>query len=389
MENKNKIGLILVPEHTNYGAQLQSFATQKAVESFGFETEIIINKSNRKNNKVKFYWGLIPWVLDRFFAPKKKDRYKGLDVDHEKNHQLRKLSAAKFKETYLKNIRVCKGYRDLELAAQSYKAVLIGSDQMWQPGVAFGNFISMRFVPKGIRRISYATSCGVTSYPRYCYKSSSDMWHSFDFLSTREEQGRDLIREVCGKEIKVEVMPDPTYLLCKQEWEKLIPAKRMLDEDYVVCYLIGDDVEQKLCAKRYAQQRGLKLVSLMSNESVSKVDMTFSDINIMGAGPVDFINWIRGSKCLFTDSFHGLAFSVINEIQLYVFYRHKSGTDKSKNSRIDNILKLWGLENRLIKNPSYDWNTTVESYIDYSIVTRKVLQERNRGLEYLKRALTF
>ena len=215
------------------------------------------------------------------------------------------------------------------------------------------------------------------------------MWHSFDFLSTREEQGRDLIREVCGKEIKVEVMPDPTYLLCKQEWEKLIPAKRMLDEDYVVCYLIGDDVEQKLCAKRYAQQRGLKLVSLMSNESVSKVDMTFSDINIMGAGPVDFINWIRGSKCLFTDSFHGLAFSVINEIQLYVFYRHKSGTDKSKNSRIDNILKLWGLENRLIKNPSYDWNTTVESYIDYSIVTRKVLQERDRGLEYLKRALTF
>ena len=389
MANKPRIGLILVPEHTNYGAQLQSFATQKAVESFGCDTEIIIYKANKSNRNVKFYWGLIPWFIKRLLASKVQDRYKGLDEVHEKNHQMRKAASKAFKEKYLKNIRICNGYNELVQAGQSYNAVLIGSDQMWQPGVAFGNFISMRFVPDGVRRISYATSCGVSKYPKYCYKSSKDMWMRFDFLSTREEQGKALIKDVCGKNIKVEVLADPTYLLSKQEWEDCIPTQKMLKEPYVVCYLIGNDVEQKLCAKRYAQHKGLKIVSLMSNESVSPVDMNFADINIMGAGPEDFINWIRGADCLFTDSFHGLAFSVINEKQLYVFYRHKSGVSVTKNSRIDNIIQMWGIQNRLIVDENFDWVNYIETPIDFDIVSQKVAEKRTEGLFYLKKALNF
>lgn len=389
MTKKTKIGLILVPEHTNYGAQLQSFATQKAVESFGCDTEILIYRANKSNRNIKFYWGLIPWFINNLRTPKVQNRYKGLDENHEKNHQLRKAASKNFKETYLKNIRICNGYKELVQAGSSYNAVLIGSDQMWQPGVAFGNFISMRFVPKGVRRISYATSCGVSKYPKYCYRSAKDMWESFDFLSTREEQGKTIIQDVCGKDTKVEVLVDPTYLLSKQEWENYIPIQKKLDEPYVVCYLIGNDVEQKLCAKRYAQCKGLKLVSLMSNESVSEVDMDFADINVMGAGPNDFINWIRGAECVFTDSFHGLAFSVINEKQLYVFYRHKTGIAKTKNSRIDNIIKLWNIQNRLILDSNCNWEKYKEIPINYTILSKKVAEKRIEGLNYLKRALDF
>lgn len=390
MANKSKIGLILVPEHTNYGAQLQSYATKKVVESFNCDTEILVYKPNKSNRHIKFYWGLIPWFLVHILTPKKHDRYKGLDEEHAKNHQMRKAAAKAFKETHLQNIRVCNSYDELVKAAQSYDAVLIGSDQMWPAGVAFGSFISMRFVPKSVRRISYATSCGGFKYPKYCYKSSKDMWTSFDFLSTREEQGKVLIQEICGKDINVEVLVDPTYLLSKQEWEENIPMKRMLDEQYVVCYLIGDDVEQKLCAKRYAQSKGVKLVALMSNESVSPVDMNFADINIMGAGPEDFINWIRGSECLFTDSFHGLAFAVINEKQLFVYYRHKSGVAKTKNTRIDNVIKIWEIEDRLIEDAAgRDWGDYIETSIDYNEVSQIVARKRVEGLDYLEKALSF
>ena len=385
---KCKVGLILVPEHTNYGAQLQSYATQQVVESLGCDTEILLYKASGNRN-IKFYWGLIPWYISTLRKPKRADRYKNLDDVHAENHRLRKEASKAFMNSYLKNFHKCVGYDELVKVGGSYDAVMIGSDQMWPAGIAFGSFISMRFVPKGVRKISYGTSCGVTSYPKYCYKSSAEMWRSFDFLSTREEQGKKLIQEVCGKDIRVEVLCDPTYLLSRDEWEERMPTKQMFNEKYVVCYLIGNDVEQKMCAKRYAQQKNMKLVALMSNESVSEIDTTFADVNIIGAGPVDFINWIRGSECFFTDSFHGLAFSVINEKQFYVFYRHKYGIEKTRNSRIDNIINMWGIQDRLITDASRNWNIYVDKLIDYRTVSSRVAEKRREGLEYLKQALTF
>lgn len=387
--NVIKVGLILVPNHTNYGAQLQSFATQHIVESLGCKTEIIQYKSPRFNKKIKFYWGLIPWLIKSGFSSKINKRYRNLDSIHAENHRLRKIASNEFKNKYLKNFHKCTSYDELVNTAHTYNAVLIGSDQLWQPGVAFGNFISMRFVPKGVRKISYATSCGVTTYPKYCYKSSADMWKSFDYLSTREETGKELIKKICGDEINVKVHIDPTYLLTKQDWEENIPVKRMLSEKYILCYLIGNNIEQKNCAKQYAHNKKLKLVSLMSNESVSEIDTTFSDLNIIGAGPEDFINWIRGAECIFTDSFHGLAFSIINEKQFYAFYRHKTGISKTKNSRIDNILALFGLQARLITEIDINWQTHNELPIEYNAVNYIVEKKRNDGIAYLKQALSF
>lgn len=70
MANKPKVGLILVPNHTNYGAQLQSYATQQVVESMGCDTEILEYNGSSKRN-IKFYWGLIPWYIENLRKPKK------------------------------------------------------------------------------------------------------------------------------------------------------------------------------------------------------------------------------------------------------------------------------------------------------------------------------
>lgn len=384
--SKKKIGLVLACMHTNYGAQLQSYATQQAVESLGFDTEVIIHKSAGRKH-IKFYWGMIPWYINILRKPKKSDRYKNIDADHALNLKKRIENYKRFNKEYMHNINTYVGYSNLCNGGKQCDAVLIGSDQMWIPGVAFGNHISLRFVPDNVRKISYATSCGVSEYPKYVYKSSRDMWRRFDYISTREEQGKKIIMAVCG-DIDVKVVLDPTYILTKEEWEQRIPYKRMLEEKYVFCYFLGNNVAQKKYAQQYAASKGVKLVSIMSNESVSPVDMTFSDINTMDASPVEFINWIRGAECVFTDSFHGLAFSVINEVQFYVFYRHQQNVQGSRNSRIDNILKLWELQSRLIANPENVKNITENSPIDYLKVGDKLNNERSYSLDYLKTSLS-
>ncbi len=385
MKDMKTVGLIMANPLSNYGAHLQAFATQYAIDKLGVNTEII--ERSPKLRKFKYSdWRIIFYFWRIKFNKKKKESIK-YDAEFQKLRKDRAICAKEFRESRLHNIRSFQSYEELVERAKSYSAVLIGSDQMWPPGAAFENTGSLRFVPEGVDRISYATSLGVSYYPRYCWKSSREMWKNIDFLSVREEQGAEIIRKVCNNDINVKVVADPTYLLTKEEWEKTIPVKKMCDKKYVFCYFLGNDEQSKLCAKRYAEKHNLHLVSILSCESYSDIDRTFADENVGAVSPEDFINWVRGAEVVFTDSFHGLAFSVINHKQFFVFYRYKSNSKGSRNSRINNILKMWDCTNRLIEDPEINWDNTNIPSIDYDVVEELVSAKREDSLQYLKTAL--
>lgn len=383
----NKIGLVLAHKGTNYGALLQAYATQQIIESFGFQTEIINYKAHKYHRSLKFDWGLFPFlyntIKNKFNKKKINNR---LDIVHLENNAERKLRGDEFRQSMLKNIKTYQGYTSLKKAGQTCKAVLIGSDQQWLPGVSFGNHLSLRFVPKNVRKISYATSLGVSKYPIYCHHSAAIMWKSIDFLSVREEEGKTIIQDICN-EIEVKVVADPTYLLTKEEWEKLIVPKKMTDEKYILCYFLGNSVKQKQLAAKFAKSKGLKCFSIVSDESYSDIDLSFCDKPIIGASPMDFINWIRGAEYIITDSFHGLAFSVINRKQFFIFYRKRDDAKQSRNSRIDNILRMWNLNKRLVETEAASISDIDK--IDYEEVSKLVNNKRIDSLEFLKRALKF
>lgn len=383
----NKVGLVLAHKGTNYGALLQAYATQQIVETLGFQTEIINYKADKYQRSLKFDWGLFPFFYNAIknkFAKKKIKCH--LDSIHLKNNAERKLRGDEFRQSMLKNIKTYQGYTNLKNAGQSCKAVLIGSDQQWLPGVSFGNHLSLRFVPKSTRKISYATSLGVSTYPTYCHHSAAMMWKSIDFLSVREEEGKKIIQNIC-KGITVKVVADPTYLLTKEEWEERITPKKMSDEKYILCYFLGNSTRQKQLAAKFAKAKGLKCYSLMSDESYSNIDLTFCDKSIIGASPMDFINWIRGAEYIITDSFHGLAFSVINKKQFFIFYRKRDDAKQSRNSRIDNILRMWNLKDRFVETEAESISDIAK--IDYDEVSKLVDNKRADSLEFLKCALKF
>ena len=127
----------------------------------------------------------------------------------------------------------------------------------------------------------------------------------------------------------------------------------------------------------------------MSDESYSPYDKEYADVLVQGERPEDFINWIRGSEIVFTDSFHGTAFSVINEKQFFVFYRKRLDAKQSRNSRIDNILSKWNLKDRLITDNEIDWNFYDLEMIDYNKVKSILGVEREKSLTFLNKALHF
>ncbi len=383
-----KIGLILANPITNYGAHLQAFATQYVVDKLGVTTEVMDVSKTNESYHYKIDFGFFVYALkkisNKLFGKKHGFSY---DEAYYSNVKERTAIAADFRKRRLHDEHIYLTYEELASRAKDLDGVIIGSDQMWLPGSSFSSINSLNFVPKGVKRLSYATSLGVEKYPKYCWNSARQMWERMDFVSVREKQGADIIKKVCKNKVDVKVVVDPTYLLTKEQWEILIPIEKMSEDKYVFCYFLGNNEESKLCAKRYAETHNLKLVSILSSESFSPIDRSYADVTLGAISPETFINWIRGAECVFTDSFHGLAFSVINQKQFFVFYRHKKDPRVSKNSRIDNILKTWNIPDRLLTNPNVDWNIETPVPINYLEVDKVMIEERESSLAYLKTML--
>lgn len=380
-----KIGLCLAYKGVNYGMLLQAFAMQRIVEKMGYETEIIDYKRVGYKHIRMTPWLPVYFVTELIKQQKKKKDTPVLDRVHRVNLDERKKVSNIFIENKLLNRVKCNGIIELEkYTRESFNGVLVGSDQIWPPDAAFGNFTTLRFAPDSMNKISYATSLGVSQYPFYCKSSAAQFWKRINHISVREEQGKKIINDICN--VPVQVVLDPTYLFTKDEWKELIPEERLINEKYILCYFLGSTQEHKKLARAYADKLGIKLVTILSTESVSPIDTSFADEVITGYGPDKFINLIRGAKCVMTDSFHGLAFSVINNKNFYVFYRTKVGSKNSRNSRIDNILNTWGLQKRLVLNDAdvsdFDLNP-----IDYNRVNQIISKEREKSLKYLKDAL--
>lgn len=380
-----KIGLCMSFKNAddNYGMILQAFSTQQIVEKLGYETEIIdYKRTNWKHIRITPF--LIPFFMSEFTRRKKSKGEKQNDEIHLQNIRQRNISANAFRDKNFHNIVECTGIDALEKKALSYNGVLVGSDQLWLPTVAFSNFYTLRFVPSFINKISYATSLGVSSYPWYCKSSAVNYWKRINHLSVREQQGKEIIQNLCN--VPVEVVLDPTYLLTSNDWLDRIPLNNEIAEKYILCYFLGDNKFHKETARKFADLTHLKLVSILSPESYSDIDISYADEIIMGKGPDVFINLIRNAEYVFTDSFHGVAFSIINKKQFYVFYRTPVGSKESRNSRIDNILSKFGLQDRIVTEdnctPLYD-----DTIIDYDSVHSILEKERIRSLKFLADSL--
>ena len=273
-----KIGLIIANPITNYGAHLQGYATQCVIDSLGAKTAVLDIAKVKGKAFVDFGYIVEAFkVLSRrVFKNNQKQNYDSL---FRQNVKERTRRADEFRSRRLHDVVTYTDYARLIRDAKSYDTIMIGSDQMWPPGMSFSSLYSLRFVPQGVKRASYATSLGVSEYPRYCWNSARDMWTKMDYLSVREEQGANIIRTVCKDKVDVKVVVDPTYLMTKEQWEDVIPIQRMSERRYVFCYFLGDDVNSKLCAKRYAEKNNLHLVSILSCESFSDIDYIFTALN--------------------------------------------------------------------------------------------------------------
>lgn len=379
-----KVGICACYDTLNYGSMLQSFATQVVIDNLGYDSEYILYK---KKKTPIFLLKQIPRLLnknlmfDKMLVLKKTwalKKYPGIAL---KNKE-RERAFKRFQEKYYRKFSpVYYGYDQLCKCAMNYDSVLVGSDQLWTPGGLATNFYNLMFVPDNVNKISYATSFGVSSIPWYQKGRTKKYLRRINYLSVREVKGAQIVNEISG--LKANIVVDPTLLLTKDKWAEAVPEKRLVEEPYIFCYFLGENCIHRDIAEELKTKTGLKIVSTPFLDSFVERDLNFGDLQLFDVGPDDFVNLIRGAEYILTDSFHGSVFSILHHKKFVTLNRFADG-GQSRNSRIDSLCALLGLEERRYKT---DIAAQITEPIDYETVEEKLTVLRKESLVFLEKAL--
>lgn len=97
------------------------------------------------------------------------------------------------------------------------------------------------------------------------------------------------------------------------------------------------------------------------------------------SGPKEFLWYVSNAELVITNSFHGLAFSVIFQKSFYVSVR------KDGETKLEGMLKELGLEERTFKMDIDFENTSF--YLNYEDVDKKLDHLKKKSYEYLKKSL--
>lgn len=380
-----KIGILTQPLHTNYGGLLQAFALQKYLRDMGHEVLTVDYE-----NKPKMW--LFPYRLARRCVTKFVLR-RNITLFPKPITQ----GTGKFTQRFIEeNIRTTKKIfapaRERDFAEYGFEAFVVGSDQTWRP--AYSPYMPTFFLDflgnnTGTRRVAYASSFGKDEweFTPAMTKICAPLAKKFHAISVREDSGVSLCEKYLG--VSAEHVIDPTMLLSKEDYceivardeergnlEKRDPAKRLF------AYVLDEAEEKRTLIHIVAGTLGLTPEEIMpSREDLTAGKEVFPPVSA----------WLRGfrdAEFVVTDSFHGCVFSIIFNKPFIAIGNASRGM-----SRFRSLLKMFGLENRLVSTGENSANLRervsplISEKIDWGAVNALRSCEQSRSREFLENAL--
>lgn len=382
---RKSIGIITICKTNNYGAELQAFATQKRLEQMGYDAEII-DYLYYKN------WRFKDTVLSRpFIAQSVKEkflywlkyRFIGWIVDKilpvfNRNEKQRKRNYQSFIDNGCFS-RQYKSMEELYHANTDYDIYIVGSDQVWNPLSSSSiEPYFLTFAPRNARKLAYASSFGISSLKPELTKRYATLLNNLDAISVREQSGVELVKQLTGRQAKLVV--DPTLLLNKEGWMPYMkPIIGLTPQSYVLVYQLLPSQVLMDIALKIGQEKNLPVYCICKRSYV--MEQRNGTINILDAGPSEFLWLISNAACVITNSFHGTAFSV-NFATPFCCILNR---ERKNNGRMTSLLNRLSLENHILYE---DKVAEFEVMSAFEAVKNEKLKELVKdSIDYLTKAI--
>ena len=380
------MGVCLRYTQNNYGSKLQALATVKLFEELGVDYEIIRYNKKTLDFGLKSLSRCFNWVFinDRYCQFQRAIEFKR-HPNVKKQIDIRNKAFESFDHCFEKHLSpIYDSYGALKKeCSQKYQNVITCSDQLWSPAALASGFYNLMFVPQNVLKISLASSFGVSNIPWYQKRRTKQYLNRIEHISMRENRGAEIVKELTGKDVPV--LMDPVFAFDKEEWNSMIEPAPSEWGEYIFCYFLGQNPEHRVVAKELAAKTGMKIVTLRHLDSYTAEDENFGDVAPYDVDPKRFLNILRNASYVCTDSFHGVAFSIIFEKKFLAFNRYNDKSSNSKNSRIDSVCTNLDLQNRRFFNVENAFETLFRD-IDYVVVGEKLNWYKQNTKSFLKNA---
>jgi hypothetical protein len=366
-----KIGQLTFHGSHNYGSVLQAYALSKKLQMLGHETELInlrpqsqkeaykiIRDSDRGAHKM-FRYLIYPALKKRF------DNYERFI------NEVLPISKKEYTST-----------EEMKNEEFDYDAYICGGDQIWNPACQdFETAYYLQFLDKEnkAKKISYSPSLGKTEFSEETLQKIRSWVQGFDSISVRESRGAAIIQKLTEK--KVHTVCDPVLLLERDEWEKLA-VKPKYKKPYILVYFLENNHGSRELTEYLRKITGYDVV--IFNEYIRDFARPYH--KAYSASPEEFVGLFMNASLVYTNSFHGTAFSTIFERPFIsaIAVDQENASNNNDSRKIDYLKKI-GLENRLYTTGKPDINDLLK--IDYTEARVKIKKFREYSLEYLKDAL--
>lgn len=380
-----KIGLAINYDYPDYGGMLQSYALYLKLNSLGYDAKPFdIDNLKKDINRKKWRYFLRHIFDGTIVAEKSRVLFKKIkrkfDPKLNKNLNKRYDALDAFSKGSFNTIDGIHSWNDLSSCSRNCDCVIVGSDQLWLPSNIEADYYTLSFVPEKVTKIAYATSFGVSKIQKDQASKVSSFLSRFEHLSAREYSGQEIIKQYAN--IEAELVCDPTMLLSRNEWDCVCSNGRVIEDEYIFCYFMGDNPWQREFVSKLKKRTGLKIVSLLHLDQIIKTDEKYCDYAPFNVSPSDFINLVKNAKYVCTDSFHGSVFSLIYNKTFYTFMRFSEKATLSTNNRIVTLLDKVGLSNALVEK-NYDFEEQFNKTINFEDVNLKMKAFRESSLSYL------
>lgn len=327
-----KVGILTVNRAINVGAVLQAYALQEILRSIGHDAWVInymqpeVENSNRPKRTFSKMLKLLfqGHLRSVYYYPSsiKSQKIKNSHFDY-------------FLNNYLHCTQVC----NQDTIPTDFDAYVIGSDQVWnwnifrrQDPVFWGLFNKK----ENAKLISYAASTSKESLQKTDKSFIEKALSNFSLISVREEPAAQFLNQEFNIPTEVTTNIDPTLAANPKIWNNF-ESDIVPNEPYIFAY-----------AARSYQKNPLLFVQ-RANELGKKMNCRVVFMSYLHHSPVDYVALIKHAQAVITSSFHGVAFSLIFNKQLFAMlygdeqdYRYKSllesigASDKLYN--IENII---------------------------------------------------
>lgn len=356
-----RLGILSITDELNYGNRLQNYACNVLLKEIG-ETENIIvhNISSVNRNTIKY---LIFKILPgQVLAYRKALRRGKLDVQKMRNFRkfTRKMNNVNVKYSTKKDLeKLCK--------MKNYNAILVGSDQVWNPDFAGYDYFFLCFI-ESYKRFSFAASIGYDKLSPEVLERYAEYWKQMNYISVRESSAADIVEQAIGK--RPDIFLDPTLFLKKEEWDIVSKKPRCrIPSKYILCLFLG---KMPIFVEEYAKRCEIEYI-ILNNRA-------FPEYYVQG--PSEFVWLVQNAELVLTDSFHCSVFSIIYHKQFWVFKREDKYF-KNMFTRMETLLARFDMMDRIQNTDDGEKFSIIESerFINADLIRNS---ERQRVMNILK-----